>query len=95
MNFTLKMECPGCGCSDMSGAGGSVGGRISYAKRRCDSCGLVVMILPMMNGFEYGVSAKSETDIEADIEKRRRLSDLKKDVSEKLDEINTLTRSLM
>lgn len=94
MNFCLKMQCPGCGHSEMSGVGGSVGGRITYGKRRCDRCGLVVMILPMMNGFEYGVSAKSESEIEADIEKSRRLSELKREVSEKLDEINTITRSM-
>lgn len=65
MDFT-KIYCISEQCKDkqikMGGAGGSFGGRISYAKVKCPECGTCLMILPMRDEYEYGISATTEEE---------------------------------
>ena len=65
MDFT-KINCISEQCKDknikMDGAGGSFGGRISFAKVRCPECGTCLMILPMSKEYEYGITATTEEE---------------------------------
>jgi FlaA1/EpsC-like NDP-sugar epimerase len=65
MNFT-NIKCISEKCKDknitMGGAGGSFGGRISIAKVRCPNCDLTLMIVPMSEKYEYGITATTEEE---------------------------------
>ena len=65
MDFT-KIHCISEKCKDknikMDGAGGSFGGRISFAKVRCPNCGTCLLILPMNKEYEYGITATTEDE---------------------------------
>jgi hypothetical protein len=80
MDFT-KIECISETCKSkhiiMGGAGGSCGGRISVFKVKCHECGLVLMIVPMSEKYEYGITATTEEERrEARIEKAKADSEL-------------------
>lgn len=65
MDFT-NVRCMSSECKDtdtiMGGAGGSFGGRISIAKLKCPVCGIVIMIVPMSEEYEYGITATTEEE---------------------------------
>jgi len=76
-----NIKCISEGCKNnnvtMHGAGGSFGGRISYANVQCPECGLKLMIMPLNEKYEYNISATTEEErIEARIEKARRESEI-------------------
>lgn len=61
-----NIKCMSIQCKDknitMGGAGGSFGGRINVGKVRCPECGLHIMIIPMSEEYEYGISATTEEE---------------------------------
>ena len=65
MDFT-NIKCISEGCKDknitMDGDGGSFGGRIMVSKVRCPNCKLTLMIVPMSDKYEYGITATTEED---------------------------------
>ena len=65
MDFT-KIYCMSETCKNnqvvMNGAGGSFGGRISYANLQCTVCGLKIMIMPISDKYEYSLSATTEEE---------------------------------
>ena len=80
MDFT-KIECINESCKDrhviMGGAGGSFGGRFNIVKIKCPECGLVLMIIPMSERFEYSITATTEEERRvARIEKAKADSEL-------------------
>ena len=80
MDFT-KIECISETCKGkhiiMDGAGGSFGGRISYANLKCPVCGVKIMIMPISDKYEYSISATTEDErIENRIKKAREESEL-------------------
>ena len=64
MNYSLPITCPACKNPDMDGCGGSFGGCIETAKRRCPKCGLVLLIIPMDEKYTYSVSARTNEEIQ-------------------------------
>lgn len=80
MDFT-KIECISETCKVkhiiMSGAGGSFGGRISYANLKCPVRDVKIMIMPITEKYEYSISATTEEErIENRIKKAREESEL-------------------
>lgn len=80
MDFT-KIYCISETCKNkqvkMDGAGGSFGGRISYANVQCPVCGLKLMIIPISDKYEYSIYATTEKErIENRIKKAREESEL-------------------
>ena len=80
MDFT-KIYCMSETCKNkqvvMNGAGGSFGGRISYANLACPICGVKIMIMPISDKYEYSMSATTEQErIEKRIEDARNKSEL-------------------
>lgn len=80
MDFT-KIKCITEQCKDknitMHGAGGSWGGRISIAKVKCPECGTCLMIIPMIEKYEYNISATTEEErIEQRIKRAKEESEL-------------------
>jgi hypothetical protein len=80
MDFT-KIECISEACKNrhikMGGAGGQFGGRICISKVRCPECGLVLMIVPMSEKYEYQISATTEEErIQKRIEEAKAKSEL-------------------
>lgn len=65
MDFT-KIECISETCKSkhiiMTGAGCSFGSRIYFAKVKCPECGLLLMIVPMSEKFEYEITATTEEE---------------------------------
>ena len=94
MNYGFKMECPSCKSEDMGGAGGSFGGRVNFGKRKCGNCGLVIMILPMQKGFEYGISAKTAEEVEQSHEDYKRAKELQVEIDDRYNELSKLKRKL-
>lgn len=81
MSFTnvycISQKCHGKNIV-MGGAGGSFGGRITISKVCCPVCGLTLMIIPMSEKYEYGITATtSEERIAERIEKAKNESALK------------------
>lgn len=61
----------------MNGAGGSFGGRVSYANLKCPNCGLTIMVMPISEKYEYSISATTEEErINKRIEEARNKSEL-------------------
>lgn len=80
MDFT-KVNCISEKCKGknvlMQGAGGSFGGRISFAKLKCPNCETSIIILPLKKEFEYNITATTEEErIEKRIEEARKQSEL-------------------
>ena len=77
MDFT-KIECISEKCKGkhniMTGAGGQFGGRICVSKVKCTECGLVLMIVPMSEEYEYGITATT-----AEERKQERIKKAKED----------------
>ena len=90
MNLGFQMECPKCKSTDMRGAGGSFGGRITMAKRRCCDCGLTILVVPMEDDYEYVVSAKTPEEIEQSQKDAKRIHELQKEIDEKYAELSRL-----
>lgn len=80
MDFT-KINCISEQCKNrnvkMGGAGGSFGSRINYAKVRCPECGSCLLILPMSEKYEYGITATTKEErTEERIKKAKEESEL-------------------
>lgn len=80
MDFT-KIECINETCKGkhviMGGAGGRLGGRVDIIKVKCPECGLVLMIIPMSEEYEYCISATTEEERKQErIEKAKADSEL-------------------
>ena len=65
MDFT-KIECISETCKNkhigMMGAGGQLGGRLNVIKVKCPECGLVLMIIPMSEEYEYSITCTTEEE---------------------------------
>ena len=65
MDFT-EIKCINKECKErdiiMGGAGANWGGRISFTKVKCPRCELTLMILPMSDKYEYGITATTEEE---------------------------------
>lgn len=91
MDFT-KITCIAETCKDkhiiMEGAGGYCGPRLITAKVKCPECGLVLLIIPMQQQFEYSITPTTEQErrdkaIQREIEKNeldlaRKINELQK-----------------
>jgi len=80
MDFT-KIECISEQCKDkhvkMNGAGGSFGGRISYANLKCPECGVKIMIMPLSDKYKYSITATTEEErVEKRIKEAKEKSEL-------------------
>ena len=94
MDFGFKMECPVCKSKNVGGGGGSFGGRVSFANRKCSDCGMTIMIVPMKKGYEYGVSARTPEEVEQSNEDYKRTKELQVEIEDRYNELSKLKRKI-
>jgi ribosomal protein S27AE len=82
MDTTKKIVCPKCGHENMDGHGANLGGRIMTYQKKCPECGLILLIVPMKEEFEYSVSARTTEEIKERLKKENRLRELEKETDE-------------
>ena len=80
MDFT-KINCISEQCKNknikMDGAGGSFGSRITYSKVRCPECGSCLLIMPISDKYEYGITATTKEERQEErIKKAKQESEL-------------------
>lgn len=70
MDFT-KVLCISEKCKGknviMNGAGASFGGRVNYSNLKCPVCETKIMIMPLLEKYEYSITATTKEEREKEL----------------------------